>query len=136
VALVSQPRYGSTEPMGLELRYPNLWLVVPPALLDLAYTLNQARGSTDWGAGLFGPNNEHIIVNTLFTDANDWGVHWDAGRLESIRLAYLDSEEPLVTPHGTGNGELFRKDVQQYRISQSWTVALSDYRAATKSVVA
>jgi hypothetical protein len=140
LALMNQPRYGSTELSGLEPRFPNVWLVVPPALMDIAFALNKARGGTgadsNWPAGLFGPANERILVNPLLTDPTDWSVYWDASLIESVRIAYVDTEEPTVTPHTTGSGELFRKDVQQYRISQAWTVAVSDFRAAVKSTVA
>jgi hypothetical protein len=136
--LEAQPAMGTTEKLGLPLRYPSVWLVVPPALIDTACALNQSTVAAEsWAHGLFGPNNEHIIVLPFTTDANDWGVHYDASLVESIRVLHLDRQEPeIVLSQEANAGGLFLLDRIQYRVSHTWGTVLANYRGATKNVVA
>ena len=89
--LLDQTQVGNNEKMGTRVRPGSLWLMVPPALWDAAYALDQEGSSALFH--LFGDQNQYIIVNPLLTDSNDWGVHRDAREVESIRVSFLNGKE-------------------------------------------
>jgi len=126
----------SGERVGRPPRAGELWLIVPHALWDTAWKLNQTTGSALYH--LFGERNETIAVNGLLTDTNDWGLCWDAGVLESVRVNYLGGrEEPELMLADRPNADaLFRADRVMYKTRLEFQVGLLDYRHAVKAAVA
>jgi hypothetical protein len=133
--LLDQTQPANNEKMGARVRPGSLWLMVPTALWDSAYKLNQSQSSALFH--LFGEDNEFIIINPLLTDANDWGVHRDAREVESIRVNFLSSrEEPeLFIADSPGADQMFIGDRATYKLRHEYGVALAEYRGSVKAVV-
>jgi hypothetical protein len=133
----AQTGLGSSEKLGIPLR-ENVWLVVPPELIDVAFGLNQSTANVDgWAHHLFGATNERVIVNSFATDSTDWGLHYDSRLVESIRVVHVDREEPtIVLADEARLGSLFTHDRIQYRVHRHWTTLVADYRGAQKFIAA
>ena len=122
----------------------NLWLDVPLDLWSVANLLNRTPSFSTTVAnpiyGMFGPNNERINANPLFTDVTDWGVHIDArsGGRESIEVSFLDGrEEPeLFVADLPTQGSLFTNDRIEYKIRHIYGGDLIDVVGAAKNIVA
>jgi hypothetical protein len=134
---------GSGEKLGIP-PLGSLWLDVPHALLGVARTLNMTQyfGTTaanpvyQW----FGPNGERINVNALFSDATDWGVHMapGTGGREALGVDFLQGrQEPeFFLADQPTVGQMFYGDKIQYKLRHEYATYLSDFRSATKNVVA
>jgi hypothetical protein len=134
--LLDQTQPGSLERMGTRAKAGSLWLMVPNALWDTAYKLNQTTGSALFH--LFGEDNENIIINPLLPDAIDWGVHRDSREVESIRVNFLNGrEEPEFLLADTPNADqLFIGDRMAWKLRHEYGVTLAEYRSAVKATVA
>jgi hypothetical protein len=71
---------------------------VPPELWDVTFSINQDESTANALAGLFGEQNENIIVNALLTDTNDWSVHWDSSLVNSVEVRYLAGSRSCSSP--------------------------------------
>jgi hypothetical protein len=133
--LLNQTQPGNAEKMGTRVRPGSLWLVVPPALWDTAYKLNQATASALYH--LFGDENQNVIINPLLTDTNDWGVHRSSAEVESVRVSYLNGrEEPLLFLADTPNADqLFAGDRLAYKLRHEFGTAVAEFRGAVKASV-
>jgi hypothetical protein len=145
--LMAQTEPGSAETLGLNfsggISNLGLYLVVPQALFGTAlkengreylaadFTPNPVRYA-------FGMQGERIIVNPLLTDATDWGIIRDPRDVESITVDFLGGqEEPeLFLADQPAVGEMFKADKLQYKIRHEYGGDITDYRGATKAVVA
>lgn len=138
---------GSGEKLGLNFSrgFENmgLWLAVPTALWDTARQQNEreyldANFTPNAARFAFGRNSERIIVNPLFTDANDWGVFRDPRDVESLVMDFLmGREEPeLFLADQPTVGQMFIGDKLQYKIRHEYGGDIADYRGAVKAVVA
>ena len=121
--------------MAMRVRPDSLWLMVPPALWDIALDLNQTQGSALFH--LFGATGEHIIVNQLLTDANDWDLRRLTSAVESIRVSFLNGkEEPeLVRAELPNAGQLFIPDRIVYKTRLEFGTAIVEHRSAVKATV-
>ena len=142
--LADQTEPGSGEKLGIDLTEP-LWLAVPHALIGVALQLNISPQITN-GTNLvanpvyqrFGAQNERIIINPLFTDANDWYLFRSPDVVDSIEVGYLnDQREPeFFVANVPTVGQMFVADKLQHKIRHEYGADLVDFRGAVKAVVA
>jgi hypothetical protein len=147
-ALMNQTEPGSGEKLGGAWWTARPMLAVPTALQAIAKQLNQSGGipgAANHGDnpvyGLFGDPEgmpDRILVNPLFTDANDWYVFRQPSDVEQIEVAHLfGQEQPEVfVADNQAVGQMFVADKQQYKIRHEYGAEVVDYRGMDKSVVA
>lgn len=145
-ALMNQTEPGTSEKLGGAWWNARPQLAVPTAKQAIAKQLNQSRGipgAANQGdnpiAGLFGnaDNPERIIVNPLFTDADDWYVLRQPTDGEMIEVGFLNGQESpeLFLADNQQVGTMFMGDKLQYKTRHIYGGEIADYRMMDKSVV-
>jgi hypothetical protein len=143
LALNLQTEKDSNKPLGLQLT----WLAVPPALWATAWKINNAEFFNPGPAinepnpfyKRFGQNNERLIKNELFTDANDWYCGSDPNDVPLLEIGFIgDVREPqLFINNDPSNGSVgFTNDQIQYKVRHEYGGDFVDFRSAQKNVVA
>lgn len=139
-AMMKQTEKDSNERLGIAPRF----LAVPIDLRAKAFEINQSRlvpGSTANDANehfeRFGRESERVIVNPLFTDANDWYLVADPAEMEGLEVGFLQGrvEPELFLADAPTAEQVFVADKIRYKIRHEYEADLLDYRAFYKSVV-
>ena len=139
-AMMKQTEKDSNERLGIAPRF----LGVPIDLRAKAFEINQSRlvpGSTANDANehfeRFGRESERVIVNPLFTDANDWYLVADPAEMEGLEVGFLQGrvEPELFLADAPTDAQVFVADKIRYKIRHEYEADLLDYRAFYKSVV-
>jgi hypothetical protein len=78
------------------------------------------------------------FMNSLLTDANDWGLIMPASVMDIIEMGYLNGkEEPEMFVADSPQAEqVFVADKVRYKIRHEYAGAVIDYRSGYKAVVA
>ncbi len=146
--LVNQTEPGSSEKLAGSWKNLKASLIVPNALQDKAYQLNQSNGvpgAANQGDNpiyhQFGSNDENperIVVCPLLTDATDWGVVRNPADIGIIEVAFLRGQEApeVFVADNPQVGQMFMADKLQYKIRHEYGADIEDYRGADKSAVA
>lgn len=140
-AMMKQTEKDSNERLGIAPRF----LAVPIELRAKAYEINQSRlipGSTNNDANehfeRFGRESERVVVNPLFSDANDWYLVADPAEMEGLEVGFLQGrvEPELFLADAPTAEQVFVADKIRYKIRHEYEADLLDYRAFYKAVVA
>ncbi|HWR17126.1 MAG TPA: hypothetical protein VN577_20015 [Terriglobales bacterium] len=134
IALAKQAEKDSNKRLGLRLN----WIAVPVDLEPTARQINRNDSGTNNWFQKFGANDERIIVNELFTDANDWYYGAPVADAPSIEVGFLDNQQAptILLANDPRTGTQFTNDQLQYKVRFVFGAVATDYRGVGKAVVA
>lgn len=130
--MLKQPEKDSNDRLGIGPKF----LLTSPDLLETGYNLFNRNTNLD-----------ETFVNTLkptiipvwyWTDVNDWCTVADPADIPTIEIGFLDGrEEPeMFVQDAPTVGSLFTNDQVSYKIRHVYGGNVTDFRGATKGVVA
>ncbi|WP_447978086.1 phage major capsid protein [Candidatus Nitrospira bockiana] len=145
--LMDMTEPGSGEKLGGAYWDARLLLSVPTTLAGTAKQINQSPGipgaaneGDNPAYGMFGDPEkpERILVNPLFTDANDWYLTRDPQEVDLIEAAFLNGQETpeVFLADQPTVGQMFLADKVQYKIRFEFGADILDFRGGRKAVVA
>ncbi|NQV14506.1 hypothetical protein HQ531_03535 [bacterium] len=135
LAMSAHKDMDDAEVLGLSPKY----LVVPRALGKTAWELTHPGfGMSNDIATYLQSQGIEVIVNKLYTDANNWQLVADPMDVPTIEIGFLDGkEEPeLFISDNPSHDSLFTNDLIKYKIRHIYGGAVMDYRGFYGAVVA
>lgn len=126
---------------GKKIGVPAKYLIVPTTLDKTAYELVAQPRNSDFdptAVNFTRTLNLELIVNNLWTDANNWYLMASPNDIEGLELAFLDGrEEPeMFVQDQESVGSVFTNDKITYKWRHIYNGAIVDYRGFDGSIVA
>ena len=125
---------------GKKLGVPAKYLIVPTTLDKVGYELVAQPRNYDFdptAANFTRTLGLELIVNNIWTDANDWFLAADSNDIEGLEIAFLDGrEEPeMFVQDQESVGSVFTNDKITYKWRHIYNGAIVDFRAFDGSIV-
>ena len=135
-AMIGKTELSSGEKIGIPAKY----LIVPTTLDKVGYELISKPRNSDFDPTVVNFTRTldlELIVNHIWTDANNWYLVASPNDAEGLELAFLDGkEEPeMFIQDQETEGSVFTHDKITYKWRHAYNGAIVDYRPFDGSIV-